>query len=228
MKIGIFYQTGLGTDPAGDCCGAKPFLLELAAKYATHFDLMLYAWNDPKSDAAYIDALNAYDVLLVAGHSHGAGEVVKKMERACSKVANCKIVAGIIDECPWAEILTPVLPPRDPPAVAKYGVAVWQRNMQPAGRAFKQGLHFIACDASFSTGRKLGHIDAFDMHSIAGDAVVWRMIEAALLAYIQESSASALAHDTARTPTDAPLPAPGLVVNATDGAGVGSDLGGGQ
>jgi hypothetical protein len=203
MRIGIFHQAGLLTDPAGDCCGARARLESLAMKY--YASLLIYAWDDPKSDAAYANMLGSHDVLLVTGHSHGAGEIIKKTERPVSTLTPCKIVAGIIDDCPFGEILTPFSPPRDPPAV-KFGVAVWQRNFQPMGRAFIAREGFIArelSEYSIAGGpvHKLGHVAGDptpEFESIAGDFLVWTLIEGCLLQQIAASSPPVSVNDAAR------------------------------
>lgn len=150
---------------------------------------MIYAWDNGKSDVVWLDALEQYDILLASGHSLGAGEVMKKIDRHVTSQTRCKVVAGIIEDCPLEDVLTPLEPPREMSKAINYWVAVWQRNFQPMGRMFAPRSGGIARDLSEYTDaqgvlHKLGHSQGNpgpEFESIAGDAFVWQLIELSFL-----------------------------------------------
>jgi len=88
LKTAIVHFSGLDTDPAGDCCGMRPFWEAIAELIGAVF--IVIAWDDPKARDKFAAILGTYDVVYASGHSHGAAlldELLQKIASAILKVA---------------------------------------------------------------------------------------------------------------------------------------------
>ena len=180
----LLYHAGLGDDPAGPCCGARPFLEQWAKD--TGFDLQIVRWDEPRNGPLYqalLDRIRFGEALRVGGHSHGAWRARQELVGGALLIPS---LTFFIDVCPWGNPFEE-LAAEAFPANALRGYACWQshvRPFMPNGVKFLPRDGITLDDCTSWVAPQVGHIAWHcpftpDLASIAGDARVWTRIRSA-------------------------------------------------
>lgn len=128
MKTAIVHFSGLHTDPAGDCCGMRPFWEAIAELIGAVF--IVIAYNDPKAREKFTEIVGTYDVVYVSGHSHGA-ELLYELLRRIATIN--VLVAAFLDLAPEWNPGAWMGPDWPAPAISLLGLSLcfYQRNDVP-------------------------------------------------------------------------------------------------
>ena len=125
MKTVIIYIRGLNTKVESDWCGIRLFLEKLAELLDA--DLIALDYNDSAGLRGLEARLTAYDIILGAGHSHGAAELFNWLQTTTRRFA----VVVFLDLCPqwqpWAWMGAPWPAPDNCDKV----ITFYQRNDTP-------------------------------------------------------------------------------------------------